>query len=215
MLDHRTISLADQVFERLEDEILSGRYQRGELLTEQKLVTDLEVSRTPIREAIRRLEMERLIKTTSKGILIVGVTVQDMKDIFDIRMRLEGFAAASAARNVAPEQLDELKESLELQEFYLPKNNAGQIKIYDDRFHQIIYKSSGSNALYDALVPLHNKVSTYRKNSLENPARAYLSLAEHRGIYEAIANHDEALAEQRMSEHIKNARDAIIGKEDL
>ena len=74
MLEHKTISLAEQVFERLENDILSGKYQRGETLTELKLVTDLGVSRTPVREALHRLEQENIIEITSKGILILGVT---------------------------------------------------------------------------------------------------------------------------------------------
>ena len=70
MLEHRTLSLAEQVFERLEGEILSGKYQRGELLSEMRLVSDLGVSRTPVREALHRLEQEHLIQISSKGILM-------------------------------------------------------------------------------------------------------------------------------------------------
>ena len=99
MLEHKTISLAEQVFERLENDILIGKYQRGEILTELKLVTDLGVSRTPVREALHRLEQEHIIEITPKGILILGVTEQDLKDIFAIRLRIEGLASAFAAEN--------------------------------------------------------------------------------------------------------------------
>ena len=74
MLEHKTVSLAEQVFERLESDILTGVYQRGDVLTELKLVSDLGVSRTPVREALRRLEQEHIIEITTKGILILGVT---------------------------------------------------------------------------------------------------------------------------------------------
>ena len=76
MLDHRTVSLAEKVFERLENDILTGKYPRGTVLTEMMLVSDLGVSRTPIREALSRLEQERLISTTGKGITVLGVTAK-------------------------------------------------------------------------------------------------------------------------------------------
>ena len=81
MLEHKTISLAEQVFERLERDILGGVYPRGALLTELGLGTDLGVSRTPIREALRRLEQEHIIEISQKGILVLGVSQKDLEDI--------------------------------------------------------------------------------------------------------------------------------------
>ena len=98
MEQHKTISLADQVFERLEGEILGGKYQPGELLTEARLTEDLGVSRTPVREALRRLEQEHIVELSSKGILVLGVTEKDICDIYAIRLRIEGMAAAAAAK---------------------------------------------------------------------------------------------------------------------
>ena len=89
----KSISLADQVFDKLESDIVSGVYPRGEILTELKLVEQLNVSRTPIREALRRLEQERLIQDTGKGSLVLGITLDDLIDIMDIRLRCEGLAA--------------------------------------------------------------------------------------------------------------------------
>ena len=99
-MEHRTVSLAEQVFDRLENEILSGKFPRGAVMTEMNLVSELGVSRTPIREAIHRLEQEHIIETTTKGILILGVTKKDLRDIFEIRMRIEGLAAAEAAKGL-------------------------------------------------------------------------------------------------------------------
>ncbi len=206
MIEHKTISLAEQVFERLENEILTGVYQRGEVLTEMHLVSDLGVSRTPIREALRRLEQEHIIEITPKGILVIGVTMKDLMDIFSIRIRIEGMAAAEAAKNITEEQLAELKEVLELQEFYLPKKDADRIKLMDSKFHQLIYRFSGSTALNDTLLPLHKKVQKYRKASVENAERAQQSAMEHRAIFEAIAAHDVELADRKMVEHITNAK---------
>lgn len=206
MIEHKTISLAEQVFERLENEILTGVYQRGEVLTEMNLVSNLGVSRTPIREALRRLEQEHIIEITPKGILVIGVTMKDLMDIFSIRIRIEGMAAAETAKNITDEQLAELKEVLELQEFYLPKKDADRIKHMDSKFHQLIYRFSGSTALNDTLLPLHKKVQKYRKASVENENRAQQSALEHRAIFEAIAAHDAPLAAKKMEEHITNAK---------
>ena len=213
MLEHKTISLSEQVFERLENEILSGKYQRGEVLTEMKLVQDLGVSRTPIREALRRLEQEHIIEIRPKGIVILGVTRKDLEDIFKLRVRIEGMASYDTAKNITEEELGELRETLELQEFYVQKKDADRIKIMDSKFHQLIYRFSGSTVYFDALMPLHKKVQKYRKASVENEDRAKQSAREHRAIYEAIAAKDADLAEKYTVEHIQNAMDHILEKE--
>ena len=212
MLEHKTISLAEQVFERLENDILTGKYQRGEILTELKLVADLGVSRTPVREALHRLEQEHIIEITPKGILILGVTEQDLKDIFAIRLRIEGMASYYAAENMTEEQLAELKETLELQEFYVTKQDPERIKKMDSKFHQLIYRYCGSAVLNDTLLPLHKKVQKYRRASVEDNARAQQSAREHRAIFEAIEARNAALAEKYTTEHIANAADHILNK---
>jgi DNA-binding GntR family transcriptional regulator len=139
MLDHRTLSLAEQVFERLETDILSGKYAAGEILTELKLVNDLGVSRTPIREALHRLEQEHIIEMTNRGILVLGVSQKDLEDILEIRMRIEGLAAYMAAERITDSELAELRETIDLQEFYVPKHNADRINGMDSQFHLLIY----------------------------------------------------------------------------
>ena len=100
MRNYKSTSLADQVFDKLENDIIQGIYKRGELLTELKLVEQLGVSRTPIREALRRLEQERLIEDTGKGSRVLGITKEDLEDIMNIRQRIEGLAAYYAAKNI-------------------------------------------------------------------------------------------------------------------
>ena len=152
MIEHKTISLADQVFDHLENDILSGKYQRGEILTESKLSAELGVSRTPIREALRRLEQEHIIEESGKGSVVIGINEKDLEDIFMIRKSLECQVAALAAKNRTEEQLKQLREALEFQEFYLNKKDPDQIKLMDSRFHETLYKLSGSTAFYDTLV---------------------------------------------------------------
>ena len=98
MSGFKTVSLADQVFERLENDIITGVYARGEILTELKLVEQLGVSRTPIREALRRLEQERLIQDSGKGSVVLGITIEDLMDIMEIRQQIEGIAAYYATK---------------------------------------------------------------------------------------------------------------------
>ncbi len=209
-MEHRTISLADQVFDRLEKEILTGKYQRGEILTEVGLCTDLGVSRTPIREALRRLEQEHIVEMSGKGIVVLGVTNEDLVDIYAIRAKIEGLAAALAAKNATAEQIEELKEAVDLQEFYMTKKDPDHIKAMDSRFHELIYRFSGSAVFYDTLMPLHKKTQKYRKASVENSTRASHSVAEHRAILEAVMAHDEAAAEAAMNAHVENAKNHIM-----
>lgn len=168
MIEHKSISLADQVFEHLETDILSGKYQKGEILTESKLSLELGVSRTPIREALRRLEQEHLIEEAPKGVIVVGISDKDLADIFEIRAALEGKAAYLAAQNYTEEQMNVVREALEFQEFYLGKQDPDRIKSMDSRFHETIYKMSGSTIFYDVLMPLHKKILKYRKASVSD-----------------------------------------------
>ena len=214
MIEHKTISLADQVFEHLETDILSGKYNKGEILTESKLSVELGVSRTPIREALRRLEQEHLIEEAPKGVVVVGISERDLEDIFAVRLKLEGQAAAMAAQNYTDEQLAVVREALEFQEFYLNKNDPDRIKSMDSRFHETIYKMSGSTVLYDVLEPLHKKILKYRRASVSNTGRAEASVAEHRAIYEALAARDSALVSRLITEHLENAYMHITKKEN-
>ena len=204
-MEHKTVSLADQVFENLENDILSGKYQRGELLTESKLSQSLGVSRTPIREALRRLSQEHIIEESGKGIIVLGISEDDLKDIFFIRRKIESNCAARAAENRTDEQLDTLREAVEFQEFYLSKKDADKIKLMDSRFHETIYRMSGSAVLCDVLIPLHRKIQKYRRASVSNKSRAQASVSEHRAIFEAIAAKDGKTAKKLVDEHLQNA----------
>ncbi len=214
MIEHKTISLADQVFEHLETDILSGKYQKGESLTENKLSAELGVSRTPIREALRRLEQEHLIEETPKGMVVVGIGEKDLADIFAIRGALEGKAAELAAKKHTESQLAVVREAHEFQEFYLGKQDPDRIKSMDSRFHETIYKMTGSTIFYDVLMPLHKKILKYRKASVSDRSRATSSVAEHRAIYEAIAANNAKLASQLITEHLNNAYNHICDKEN-
>ena len=212
-VEYKTVSLADQVFERLEAEILSGKYQRGEVVTELQLCAELGVSRTPVREALRRLSQEHLIEESPRGTVVLGVVRKDFEDMCAIRLRIEGLAVRGFIDNLTDDSLRQLREAVEFQEFYLNKSDPDHIKAMDSRFHELIYQNCGSAILCDTLSPLHKKVQKFRRLSIEQAGRAETSVKEHRAIYEAIAAKDADLAERLMNEHVGNAMQTIIEKE--
>ena len=202
-------SLADKVFEQLESDILGGKYATGDIVTEIGLSNEFQVSRTPIREAIRRLEQENLVSESGKGIKILGISYKDLSDIYEIRMRIEGLAARFAAENITDEDLEKLSEVLDLQEFYTSKQKMNNVKDADSNFHDIIYRCCGSATLTDILGSLHRKIQMQRKSSLENKSRAVDAVKEHREIYEALKRRDADLAEALTVQHIKNAKENL------
>ncbi len=211
MQEHRSVSLADCVFEKLENDILSGKYPYGEVLTEARLSEELAVSRTPVREAIRRLEQEHILVDAGKGMRVQGITQEDIADILDVRLRIEGMAARRAATRITPEQLKKLEEAVELQEFYVSRADAEHVQYQDNAFHELIYAACGSITLQSTLIPLHRKAQKYRRASVEKKARAVDSLNEHKAVFAAIAAHDADAAEQTMIRHIENAKKSMLG----
>ena len=205
-MEHKTVSLADQIFMELENNILTGVYTRGEVFTEMSLSEKLGVSRTPVREAIRRLEQERLVEITTKGIVIMGISPKDISDMYEIRLRTEGLASRWAANTISEEGKKELSAIVELQEFYTAKKDADNIKNMDSKFHEIVYNNCGSVVLSDMLHQLHRKVMKFRKASVSNSERAFQSTKEHREILDAILSGDGEKAEKLTVEHIKNAK---------
>ena len=213
-MKHKTVSLADQVFEKLESDIICGKYEKGQILTELGLTEDLGVSRTPIREAVQRLVQEQLVRDLPKGILVLGVTDRDIQEIYTVRLRIEGLAAARAAESGDEDGIRALAEALAMQEYFVSKHDADHIKSQDSIFHEAVYEMSGSGILQATLLPLHRKVQKYRQLSVQSDSRAIRSLEEHRQIYDAICKGDAPLAERLMTEHIHNAMGRLF-KEQL
>lgn len=212
MTQHKSVSLADCVFERLEKDILSGKYAYGEVLTESRLSEELGVSRTPIREAIRRLEQENILLDGGRGLVVQGITKEDVADILDIRLQIEGMAARRAALTMTDEEKRALMDAVALQEFYVERGDPEHIQEQDHQFHERIYAGCGSLTLQTTLVPLHRKAQKFRRASVERPERAGESAAEHRAIAGAILDGDADRAEKLMIDHIAKARQNMIGE---
>lgn len=207
----KSTSLADQVFEKLENDIIHGVYERGEILTELKLVEILGVSRTPIREALRRLEQERLIEDSGKGSVVLGITEDDLLDIMNIRESVEALASYYAALNITEDEKQELTHIVELQEYYFNKADMERMRRMDDEFHDVICRMSRRSVIADTLQPLHRKTRRYRRIAIEDRARAAVTKQEHYDICQAIITGNAELAAGLAARHIKNAREHMFG----
>lgn len=202
---HQEHSLGGRVFHTIRGHILSGVYKDGEELREATLGKELGVSRTPVREALRQLELEGLVTIIpNKGAYVTGITQKDVMDIYMIRSLLEGLCARLATERITPKQLSELEEAVLLSEFHVKKasNYGEQITELDGRFHAILYEASDSRILSHLLTDFHRYVQRARQTSLVSEERARKSIREHKQILRAIKEKDGYLAEQLANEHI-------------
>lgn len=196
-------SLSARVFHMIRENILSGKYDKDEELKEKTIGEELGVSRTPVREALRQLELEGLVTIIpNKGAYVVGISQKDIKDIYEIRSRLEGLCARWATANITKEQIDELEENIFLCDFHVAKGNAEQMVELDNRFHEILYIASGSRELRHVLSDFHHYAMRVRKITLADKVRAADSNNEHRKIVEALKKQDADLAEKLANQHI-------------
>jgi DNA-binding GntR family transcriptional regulator len=210
-MEYKTISLADRVFDQLEHNILNGTYARGEIISEKRLTAELGVSRTPIREALNRLMAEDLIEESTNGTVVLGMTFDDVSDIYEVKRRVEVLATRRAAEHITDEQLADMKEIIEKQEFYAQKNDTDKVRDLDTEFHDLLYVASKSRVLKRILQPLHHKLMRYRKASLEQTEKRLVeSIAEHHQIMDALADHDGDKVETLMQMHIEHAYKGVL-----
>ena len=205
MILNRPVSLADQIYERLENDIYSGVYKRGDVITEPMVCEMLGVSRTPVHEAFTRLRYDHIVEDSSKGAVVLGISDEDAAIIYSIRKAVECSAAAACAKNISEEQIAELAEIVDLQAYYTERNNSEKVRECDSEFHLKIYKYSGSAIYFDVLEPLHKKLQKYREMSVSVKSRASQSIEEHRNIFNAIKKHDEKAAYDAMYRHVCEA----------
>ena len=204
-------SLRGRVFQKLREDILSGKYRENEELKEVAIGEELGVSRTPVREAFRQLELEGLIRIVpNKGAYVTGITAKDVKDIYMIRSLLEGLCAKLATENITKEQLEEMEENIYLAQFHAEKGHMDQMAELDNRFHEILYEACSSKMLEHTLRDYHQYVLRVRQKTLANNTRGRASNDEHRQIMEAIKAGDAERAGQLANRHMLNAYDNMV-----
>ena len=196
-------SLRGKVYDRIREDILNGVYKEHEELKEATLGEKMGVSRTPVREALRQLELEGLVEIIpNKGARVTGITKKDIDDIYQIRYLLEGLSARWATEHVTEEQLEKMEETLYLTEFHANKGNFAQVYELDSQFLELMYEASGSKMLNHILSDFHMYVTRIRKTSLATDNRSKNSTEEHRAILEAIKERNADKAEECAHNHV-------------
>ena len=199
-------SLRGRVFTKIRDDILNGVYKEHEELKEARIGKELGVSRTPVREALRQLELEGLVQIIpNRGAFVTGISAKDVRDIYMIRSRLEGLCARWACEHITREQLEAMEENVYLAEFHAGKGHMEQMAELDNQFHHTLYRACDSNMLEHLLNDYHEYLLRVRKKALSSIDRGTASNKEHRSIMEAIRAGNADLAERLASEHMKNA----------
>lgn len=204
-------SLRERVFHKVREDILSGKYKEHEELRESFISEEMGVSRTPVREAFRQLELEGLIRMIpNKGAYVTGITAKDVSDIYMIRSKLEGLCARWATQYMTKEQLEEMEENIYLAEFHARKGHMDQMAQLDSRFHHILYEACNSKMLEHLLQDFHQYVMRIRKKTLAETTRGEASNEEHKQIMEAIRDKDADRAEALANDHMRKAYENIM-----
>lgn len=199
-------SLRGKIYSLLKENILTGQYKEGDSLVELKLAQELGVSRTPIREALRQLELEGLvISIPNKGVIVQGLSAQDFEDIYTIRTMLESLAARRAVEKISGAELKEMEHILDLTELYTIKEDIEKWLVVDTQFHDIIFKAAKSKPLLNILSSFHQFSIMPRQYSFRVPGRLKLSFAEHLEIFEALKAKDPDRVEKAVVNHLANA----------
>lgn len=217
MEEYQEYSLRGRVFQKIKENILNGVYEENKELRENTLAQELGVSRTPVREALRQLELEGLVKIVpNKGACVTGITGKDVKDIYLIRSQLEGLCARWATEHITEEQLEALEEIVLLSEFHMKrdkKEQSSQVTELDGKFHEILYEASNSRILKHVLSDFHKYVRMARKASVTDKVRAEKSIDEHKQILQALKSRDADRAENLANEHMLNVMKNLKIKE--
>jgi len=200
--------LREIVLEALREAIINGVLEPGERLMEVQLAEELGVSRTPVREAIRKLELEGfVVMMPRKGAYVAGVSYKDIKDVFEIRAALEGLAAGLAAEKVTDNEIEQLERVLHYEKEPATLEEMVQ---NDTDFHALLYKASRNERLINILGNLREQIHRFRSTSLAVPGRLRYAIQEHRAIVDAIARHDVEEAQTLATAHIENAANVMF-----
>ncbi len=200
------VSLTTDLAARLREDILSGKLREGGKLVEQDICDEYRVSRTPVREALVRLEAEGLVTCVpNRGCFVTGISPEEMDDIFILRKIYEIQATRWAIDRITEEEMDELRENFEFMEFYTMKNDVGKMLNINASFHDMIYRASHDRMLRKMLSSYQIYVKYAGRGAAED--EDYLSevLEEHRAIYKAFIEMDPEAGAAAMEIHMDNS----------
>jgi DNA-binding GntR family transcriptional regulator len=199
------LSRAEFVYKRLREGIRAGAFRPGQRLREAELAEALKVSRTPVREAIRRLVSDGLVEIApSRGMMIIALDKERVRELYDLRESLEGTAARLAARSARPEEIDEMQSLLDRSGLALA--DPAETARLNGLFHRVIHDAARNRYLALALVQMSDSLALLPGTTFEAAGRTEAAQQEHRAILAAIAARDPDQAERLARHHIENAR---------
>jgi DNA-binding GntR family transcriptional regulator len=208
-------SLGQSVFERLKRAIIQGDFGPGSRLVESRLATALGISRTPVREAIHKLEREGLLRQDpNRGFFVAGLGRADIEETFGIRSVLESYAARLAAVRHQEGDLQVLKEKLRDYQGCLDRGDLGALPQINTEFHDLLYRLSRSPRLIKMIHDLRDYIYRYRVVILKVKAMAELSNSDHRSMLEAMRARDAEGVEKLVREHILRGQDIVLREFD-
>jgi DNA-binding GntR family transcriptional regulator len=203
--------LREVVGEALREAIINGTLKPGERLMEIQLADELGVSRTPIREAIRRLELEGfLVMVPRRGTYVADLSIKDINEVFEIRTALDVLAAGLAAERITEDELEKMERLLVQIGEYIEISDAEKIVEADEQFHDVLYQASRNDRLVGIICNLREQFTRFRTISMAYPGRIKKTLDEHRHLVEAIAQRDVEVAQQCAREHMENAEQTLL-----
>ena len=203
-MDDEYIPLRDVVFNTLRSAIITGELSPGERLMEIKLANELGVSRTPVREALRKLEREGLVITTArKGAEVAPINEKDLKEVLEIRKSLESLACQIASQKITPAQTEELAAMNGLIAQAIEANDTESITQMDIEFHEIIYTVTENQRLIDMLHQLKEHILRYRLQYIKDMKNKKNIVDEHNKIISALENHNARSARREIERHIE------------
>ncbi|MDK2820131.1 MAG: hypothetical protein PWP31_96 [Clostridia bacterium] len=201
----------EEAYYALREAILTGALEPGTRLVERKVAKQLGVSRTPVREAIRRLEIEGLVEHLPKrGVVVSWMSDKEAGEVYNIRAVLEGLAARLAAKNIKPTQQVKLMDLVNDMEEAYKENDSCQLQRLHIKFNEIIYEAANSSRLHHLINNLVDYIVGFTKVSYNVPGRVEEDIKEHRELAEAIVNRDIDKAEKMARKHIENASNAYF-----
>ncbi len=201
-----------RISEEIEEAVLSGQFKPRERLIEMDLISRFGVSRTVIREALKRLEAKGLIRTTPyRGAVVADLTVEEIEEIYFVRTELEKIAARLVLKNIAEEEVQQLKKFSKEVERHLRRKTHQMIEM-DSEFHRMIFKACRNTYLFDMIDYLRTKAHIVRFNAWSLPHRIEQSILEHREMIRAIENRNLPQFEKLIVKHLTFSKDSYMSQ---
>ena len=204
-------SLGEYVFDTLRQAIVRGQMAPGDRLVESRIAQALEISRTPVREAIHKLEREGFIcRRPRGGFTVLGFSRKDIEETFEIRSVLESYAARLAAVKHRPHELEKLERSVDAFQQCLEAGQMERLVEINTEFHDMLYTLSRNPRLVKMINTLRDQIYRFRRMILEDTRMAQASNQDHRRMLERIRQRDAAGTERLVRRHILKGQEAIL-----